>query len=64
MFAEVRIEDLTACLADKNRRAKLLMQVLYHDACLMTQDVRIHNKFMKDKYWKTFLLYHWFHHKI
>lgn len=64
LFAEVRIEDLTACLADKNRRAKLLMQVLYHDACLMTQDVRIHNKFMKDKYWKTFLLYHWFHHKI
>ena len=64
LFATVRIEDLAACLADKNKRVLLLLQVLYHDNRLIIQDARIQNKFMRDDYWKTFLMYHWFHHKI
>jgi hypothetical protein len=64
LFAGERMENLTACIADKNKRSMLLLQVLYHDNRLMMQDARIHNKFMRDEYWKTFLMYHWFHHRI
>lgn len=64
LFSAERIDDLAACLADKNKRMLLLMQVLYHDNRLMIQDARIQNKFMRDDYWKTFLMYHWFHQKI
>ncbi len=64
LFAEERIENLQACLADKNKRVLMLLQVLYHDSRLMAQDARIQTKFMKDDYWRTFLMYHWFHQKI
>ena len=64
LFATEKIEDLAACLIDKDKRVMLLLQVLYHDERLMVQDARIQNKFMRDDYWKTFLMYHWFHQKI
>lgn len=64
LFAGERMETLVSCLADKDMRWVLLMQVLYHDAGLMAQDARIQTKFMKNDYWKTFLMYHWFHQKI
>lgn len=64
LFAGERIENLVSCLANKDMRWVLLMQVLYHDGRMMVQDARIQTKFMKDDYWKTFLMYHWFHQKI
>lgn len=64
LFARERLDNLRACLHDKNRRDLLLKQVLYHNSRLLNQDARIQTKFMKDDYWRTFLLYHWFHNKI
>lgn len=64
LFAGEPMGNLVSCLADKDLRWVLLMQVLYHDIRLMEQDARIQTKFMKDDYWKTFLMYHWFHQKI
>ena len=64
LFAGEQIKDLEESLSDKNMRFVLLMRVLYRDNKLLEQDARIHNKFMRDSYWKTFLLYHWFHQKI
>lgn len=55
---------LVACLNDRNLRNRKLMAVLSLDNRLIKQDINILNKFMKDEYWKTFLLYHWFHHRL
>ena len=55
---------LVSCLIDKDLRSRTLTTVLFKKQNLMEQDSIILTKFMKDEYWKTFLLYHWFHHKI
>lgn len=55
---------LVSCLNDKDLRNKMLITVLFKKQNLMVQDSNILTKFMKDEYWKTFLLYHWFHGKI
>lgn len=64
LFANVEYEELVACLSDRNLRMKSLRQVLYQDGAMLNQDNNIQRKFMKDQYWRTFLLYHWFHHKL
>lgn len=64
LFANVDQDELVACLNDRNLRMKSLRQVLYQDVAMLNQDNNIQRKFMKDQYWRTFLLYHWFHHKL
>lgn len=64
LFAEVEFEVLIECIKDMNLRTKTLMKVLFNKEEQSESDSKILNKFMKDDYWKTFLLYHWFHHRI
>jgi hypothetical protein len=64
LFANDDYEELVACLSDRNLRMKLLRRVLYKDFAMLDQDNSIQCKFMKNQYWRTFLLYHWFHHKL
>lgn len=64
LFGNEELATLIDCLNDKNRRNLLLTQVLYQDERFAEQDVLIQIKFMKDAYWQTFLLYHWFYHKV
>lgn len=64
LFAGVDGRVLIACLKDKNLRIKTLMAVLFKKAEQSEADSKILGKFLKDDYWKTFLLYHWFHHRI
>ena len=64
LFAGVEGKVLIKCLKNKNLRAKTLMTVLFKKEDQSLSDSRILEKFMKEDYWKTFLLYHWFHHRI
>lgn len=64
LFSDVEEADLVANLNDKNQRFLSLMQVLFLDEDKMEQDNRIQKNYMKDDYWRTFLMYHWFHKKL
>lgn len=55
---------LVSCLSDRDLRNRTLVGVLFKKAELVKRDSDILTKFMKDEYWRTFLLYHWFHHKL
>lgn len=55
---------LVSCLKDRNLRARILWRVLFKKAEMTQRDSNILTKFMKDEYWRTFLLYHWFHHRL
>lgn len=64
LFDCEEFQVLVSCLDDKNLRNRTLITVLFKQKDLVERDSDILTKFMKDDYWKTFLLYHWFHHKI
>lgn len=64
LFNGVDGQVLVACLGDRNLRTKTLMAVLFKKEGQSEADSKILGKFLKDDYWKTFLLYHWFHHRI
>lgn len=64
LFEDETQQVLVSCLGDRDLRDRTLKTVLFKQTDLVKQDSDILIKFMKDEYWKTFLLYHWFHHKI
>lgn len=64
LFENETQQVLVSCLGDRDLRDRTLKTVLFKQTDLVKQDSDILIKFMKDEYWKTFLLYHWFHHKI
>jgi hypothetical protein len=64
LFASENYEVLVACVGDRNLRSKILMTVLFKKEDQSEADSKILCKFMKDDYWKTFLLYHWFYNRI
>lgn len=64
LFADVAYDELVACVHNKDQRVKILMKVLFQDRRQAKQDNKILSNFTKDAYWRIFLLYHWFHHKL
>ncbi len=64
LFAGVDYRLLVACVSDRNLRTKTLKTVLFKKPEQSEADSKILGKFLKDDYWKTFLLYHWFHNRI
>lgn len=64
LFEREDFQILLSCLKDRDLRNKTLLAVLFKRMDFVYQDSNILTKFMKDDYWKTFLMYHWFHHKI
>jgi hypothetical protein len=64
LFDCEEFQVLVSCLDDRNLRNRTLITVLFKELDLVERDSDILTKFMKDDYWKTFLMYHWFHHKI
>lgn len=64
LFAGVDEAVLIACLNNKNIRTKTLMTVLFKKKDQSVSDSRILGKFIREDYWRTFLLYRWFHQKI
>lgn len=64
LFKNEDYQELKSCLNDKNKRTKILYSVLFKKVEMMEQDANIAAKYMNENYWRTFLLYRWFHHKI
>ena len=64
LYRETSYKELVTYLGDKDGRKKSLSSILYKNPNLMEQDARIGGKFMLNAYWRTFLLYHWFHGKL
>ena len=61
LFADIPYGDLENCVNDENKRMEKLRQVLYLDNDMTDQDNDIFNKFKRENYWRTFMMYHWFY---
>ena len=65
LLSQVDYEQLKDCLINRTLRRETLMSVLFKDTEQSQQDFNISAKYTSnDEYWRTFLLYRWFHRKI
>jgi len=56
-------EVLLDCIHNLDLRNKILMEVLYKDSKSSAEDAILYIKYMRNKYWQTFISYHWFQNK-
>jgi len=64
LFVDVSYDELVACAHNEAQRVRTLRKVLFQDSRQRELDNKILSKYTKETYWRIFLLYHWFHHKL
>lgn len=60
----IDFQVLQDCITDTDLREKTLLHVLFKEEEQGEQDANILEKYKKDDYWQTLMLYHWFHNRI
>lgn len=63
LLSDCDYRDICACSGNEGKRKELLCKVLFSGKEYnLDESMALHNKFLKQDYWDTFMRYQWFYH--